>query len=227
MSEHEGVDAAFFDVDETLISVKSMFRFLEFYLESKGEPPGAYRVLRATLAELAASGVPREEVNRAYYRCYAGESAERLATAGQAWLRAELAEPGFLVERTVAELSALRDAGVPTVLVSGSFFACLDPIVNLLGATESHGAPVRVRHGRLTGEIDHPVIGEGKAHVVEAVTRLRGLDPARCVAYGDHASDLPMLDAVGSAVVVGDDPVLLRRAETRGWRVLDPAAAAA
>ncbi|RRR99518.1 HAD family hydrolase [Glycomyces terrestris] len=227
MSEHEGVDAAFFDVDETLISVKSMFRFLEFYLDSRGEPAGAYRVIRDRLGDLAASGVPREEVNRAYYRCYAGESAERLAAAGHAWLKAELAEPGFLVDGVVAEHEELRRAGVPTVLVSGSFYACLDPIGALLGASEVHGAPVIVRRGRLTGEIDHPVIGEGKAHVVRAVTRLRGLDPARCVAYGDHASDLPMLDAVGTAVVVGADPELRRRADHRGWRVLDPAAAAA
>ncbi|MCZ0978178.1 hypothetical protein O1L60_00090 [Streptomyces diastatochromogenes] len=30
--------AAFSDVDETLIRVKSMFRFLEFYLRLRGEP---------------------------------------------------------------------------------------------------------------------------------------------------------------------------------------------
>lgn len=219
-------DAAFFYVDETLISVKSMFRFLEFYLEFRGEPPGTYQVMRDRLGSLAATA-PREEVNRAYYRLYEGEPVERLAAAGRAWLRAELDEPGFLLEGPVAEHAALRAAGVPTFLVSGSFFACLEPIGELLGAGEVHGAPVRVHRGRLTGEIDHPVIGAGKAHVARAVARLRGFDLERCVAYGDHASDLPMLEATGDAVVVGADPELLRHARARGWRVLAPAAARA
>lgn len=52
-----------------------------------------------------------------------------------------------------------------------------------------------------------------------------GVDPAACVAYGDHASDLPMLDAVGHAVVVGDDPVLIALAAARSWDVLPGRAA--
>jgi phosphoserine phosphatase len=34
------------------------------------------------------------------------------------------------------------------------------------------------------------------------------VDPARCWAYGDHPSDLPMLDLVGNPVAVGDDPAV-------------------
>ncbi|GAA2138582.1 HAD family hydrolase [Glycomyces algeriensis] len=213
-------DAAFFDVDETLLAHKSMFRFLRFYLQRKGEPELLYERLAAELSALAAAGVPREEVNRAYYRLYAGESAEYLSTVGREWFDAELADPGFLLEAPVAEHEALREQGVPTHFVSGSFFACLEPAAALLGASEAHGAPVRIRRGQLTGEIDYPVIGAGKAETVQAVARLRGYRLDHCIAYGDHATDLPMLETTGTAVVVGDDPVLRRRAETAAWRTL-------
>jgi HAD superfamily hydrolase (TIGR01490 family) len=213
-------DAAFFDVDETLLASKSMFRFLRFYLHRKGEPELLYDRLAGDLGALAAAGVPREEVNRAYYRLYAGESAEYLSTVGQAWFDEELADPGFLLEAPVAEHAELRANGVPTHLVSGSFFACLEPAAALLGASETHGAPLQIRRGLLTGEIDYPVIGQGKAETVQAVARLRGYRLDHCIAYGDHNTDLPMLETTGTAVVVGDDPVLRRRAEAAAWRTL-------
>ncbi|MDA1358872.1 HAD-IB family hydrolase [Glycomyces luteolus] len=213
-------DAAFFDVDETLLASKSMFRFLRFYLRRKGEPELLYERLAGELSTLAAAGVPREEVNRAYYRLYAGESAELLATVGREWFEDELSDPGFLLEAPVAEHAELRARGVPTHLVSGSFFACLEPAAALLGASETHGPPLQIRRGLLTGEIDYPVIGRGKAETVQAVARLRGYRLDHCIAYGDHATDLPMLETTGTAVVVGDDAVLRRRADAAAWRTL-------
>jgi phosphoserine phosphatase len=47
--------AAFFDVDETLTTVKSMFSFLEFYLRRSGEPDGTYRRLAGELHAAADS----------------------------------------------------------------------------------------------------------------------------------------------------------------------------
>ena len=61
---------AFFDVDETLVSDKSMFSFLAFYLRERGEPPSVYDRLTGELHRWARQGTPRESVNRAYYRIY-------------------------------------------------------------------------------------------------------------------------------------------------------------
>ena len=60
------------------------------------------------------------------------------------------------------------------------------------------------------------MVGEAKREALaELVARLAV--PARdCFAYGDHTSDLPMLESVGTPVVVGGDPVLLERALRRG-----------
>lgn len=212
-------DAAFFDVDETLISIKSMFRFLEFYLTRRGAGPETYQRLCDELRSMAAAGRPREEINRAYYRCYAGESAKELAKAGADWIADEVHRPGLLLD-AAAEHAGFRAMGTPTVLLSGSFFACLDPIANLLGATEAYGTPVVIRRGTLTGAVVAPMIGQAKARKVREVSARRGYRPSRCLAYGDHPSDLPMLTTVGDAVVVGEHPVMLAAAREHEWRRL-------
>ncbi|MDQ8701131.1 HAD-IB family hydrolase [Streptomyces sp. LHD-70] len=223
MSEYASAgepDVAFFDVDETLISVKSMFRFLDFYLEARGEAPGTYRRLAGELQQMAGLGVPREAVNRAYYRLYAGESERRLARLGAQWFAQESQSAGFWLAAAVSEHDRLRRQGAATVLVSGSFFACLDPIAEALDASDVLGAPVVIRDGRLTGEIGEPMIGRGKEHAALNWLTRQGLSPSRCSAYGDHLSDVPLLQAVGTPVVVGDEPQMASLAEQRGWRRL-------
>jgi phosphoserine phosphatase len=68
-----------------------------------------------------------------------------------------------------------------------------------------------VRDGRYTGEVVRPMIGEGKREAVLALLRDHpgGVDPRECYAYGDHPSDLPMLECVGNPRVVGGNPDLL------------------
>ena len=213
--------AAFFDVDETLIAVKSMFRFLRFHLAERGLPDTVYTQLSSDLTDLAAAGVPREETNRAYYRIYADQEADRLAEQGERWLSGELETSGFLIPEMVAALQEHRVAGDLTVLVSGSFPPCVEPLARRLGADIAVCSRPVVVDGVLTGElVGPPVIGEGKAQAVRDVLRETGIPAATCYAYGDHASDLPMLQAVGHPVVVGAHPVLLAAAGEDGWPVI-------
>ncbi|MFF4424681.1 HAD family hydrolase [Streptomyces sp. NPDC001549] len=218
--------AAFFDVDETLIGFKSMFRFLAFHLERRGAAPGTYERLTGTLHRAAAHGVPRAEVNRRYYRLYAGENAAALAASGRAWFAHELAGAPFIPGPT-ARFAAHRRRGDLTVLVSGSFFACLDPITEHLGADWAFGTRPVIRGGVLTGEVVTPLIGAAKGRTAHAVAAVRGLDLAHCSAYGDHSSDLDLLRSVGRPVVVGSDPVLAAHAQLAGWERLPGTRAAA
>ncbi|WP_282203247.1 HAD family hydrolase [Kitasatospora fiedleri] len=219
---------AFFDVDETLIAVKSMFSFLRFHLERRGERPETYDALVGQLHADAAAGTPRHEINRRYYRLFAGERAAELAASGRAWFEDALrgaAEAGgsLLLAEPVAHLRAHRARGTAVVLLSGSFFACLDPVAELLGADGALGTRPIVRRGELTGEVVGPMIGGRKARAAAAAAWLRGADLDACLAYGDHASDLPLLEAVGRGLVVGADPVLAEAARTHGWQFLDAA----
>ncbi|MEV8314359.1 HAD-IB family hydrolase [Streptomyces sp. NPDC059900] len=219
---------AFFDVDETLISVNGMARFLRHHMRSRGQTRAAFEDAVRDLRALGARGASREEIARAYYRLYAGCDERELAAEGREWFAAELRSGGLFLADSVAALREHRRRAEPVVLVSGSFAPCLDPVAERLGVEADAVLCARPKavDGVLTGAVDVTMTGEEKAVAVRALLRERGVRPDGCHAYGDHASDLAMLRAVGHPVVVGADPVLLRHAEAGGWRRLPGAASA-
>lgn len=207
--------AAFFDVDGTLTTVTSMFRFLEYRFAVEGRPPSAYLLERKRLRDMTLAGVPRFETNKEYFRSFKGLAEAEVAELGVEWFRTELGLGGFFNPVAVEAFYRHAAAGERTVLVSGSFAACLDPIAAHLGADVVLCSRPEIVDGRYTGEAA-PMIGAEKAVAV----RKLGIDLAEASAYGDHESDLPMLEAVGRPVVVGDDPAMTGLAATRGWSVL-------
>ena len=75
--------------------------------------------------------------------------------------------------------------------------------------------------GIYTGSLVGPFCyGPGKVEAITQLAHVEGLDLARCYAYSDSASDLPMLEAVGHPVAVNPDPRLERVAAERGWPVV-------
>ncbi|WP_246127498.1 HAD family hydrolase [Amycolatopsis rhizosphaerae] len=218
--------AAFFDVDETLISAKSMFAFLRYWCARNGDDGSGYRKKADELRRIAASGRPRAEGNRLYYRNFAGARAGDVLAAGREWYAAYRARPDAFVDAAQAALERHRAAGDLIVLVSGSFAACLSPLAEDVGAdTVLCTEPVVSENGLYTGEVRVAMIGEAKKDAVLATIDGAGLEGASCFAYGDHVSDADMLNAVGNPVVVGGDPALGRIAADRGWPVLPSAGA--
>jgi HAD superfamily hydrolase (TIGR01490 family) len=213
---------AFFDMDETLIDARSMYGFLEFYLASAGRPAEEYERLRAEFTALAAAGAPRDRINRLFFRPLAGEPVGRVEELGRRWFARARESPSFFHLASVGALALHRLAGHLTVLVSGGFPACVGPVADAVGADGVLCAVQEHVGGRFTGAVDRAMIGEAKAEAARAYAGAHRADLRDCWAYGDHASDLELLTAVGNPVVVGDDPVLLAHARTSGWRRLAP-----
>ncbi|MEV7118653.1 HAD family hydrolase [Kitasatospora griseola] len=217
--------AAFFDVDETLIAIQSMPRFLRHHFAASGRPSSAFADAVAELRALAARGVPRAEVSQAYYRHFAGSDVKEVAEQGRDWFASELVGDRLFLPGTLRAFREHADSGRPTVLVSGSLPPCLHPLAELLGATAVICAEPEEAEGRYTGGLVRAMIGPDKADAVLRFTRERGIRRADCHAYGDHGSDLPMLRAVGHPVVVGDDPTLRDAPDAAGWPRLPGVAA--
>ncbi|MGQ0464588.1 MAG: HAD family hydrolase [Sporichthyaceae bacterium] len=211
---------AFFDVDETLLTGKSMIDFLRF-CRSADE----HRAATEHLGTLARSGVDRDELNRAYYRLWAGWDWDELVAAGRDWYAAVRAGarigPPF-VASTRQALADHRESGHLIALLSGSFLPCVQPLADDLAADVVYCTHPELDHdGRITGQVRQPMIGRTKRVAVVAAAHRHGADPTQCHAYADHASDLAMLRAVGHPHVVGNDPVLRAAAHAAGWPVLD------
>jgi HAD superfamily hydrolase (TIGR01490 family) len=209
--------AAFFDVDETLIVVASLSRFLRHHFAAIGRPSSAYREVVEDLRDLAGKGLPRAELIRAYYRNYAGQRTAEVSAQGREWFERERRSGEFFLPAAVRAFSGHRRDGDLTVLVSGSFAACLDPIAEWLGAELVFGAQLETADDLYTGGVTITMIGPDKAEVARSVLRDHGIPPRDSHAYGDHPSDLPLLRTVGHPAVIGDDPVLAVHAIAGSW----------
>ena len=75
--------------------------------------------------------------------------------------------------------------------------------------------------GRWTGRIvGEAVFGEAKARASQRIAAEKGMDLARCYAYGNSKSDEEMLLAVGRPMVVNPSIGLARTARRKKWSVL-------
>lgn len=216
--------AAFFDVDETLITAKGMFDFLRYWLALQGDDGSIYEQRTSELLDIARRGLPREEGNRLYYSNFAGAPVAEVMAVGRDWYADYRSRPTPFVAASVAALVRHKAAGDRVVLVSGSFPPCLTPLAedveaDLVLCTEALVAA----DGTFTGEVGTSMIGTAKADAVSDLVSQLGMSAENCFAYGDHSSDLDMLQSVGRPVVVGADPVLVEHAGKHGWPILSAA----
>lgn len=222
--------AAFFDVDETLLSIRTLESFLLYYLK---RVPMISRERLAELSQLVLE-LDRTEFNRIYFGIWAGQPAAQVREAGREWFAEASADPGFFRPNVLERLRAHQDAGDHVVLVSGSFEAPLEPLRDAVAADALYCTGLEVVDGHYTGTISRPMIGDDKRTAVEEYLAEQGAGAqgaasdgasaehpdAASWGYGDHESDLALLEAVSNPVVVGSDPVMLKVAAERGWPVL-------
>ncbi|MGW1469553.1 HAD family hydrolase [Streptomyces sp. NPDC002308] len=215
----KGPALAFFDVDETVITAKSMVAFREYWLAATD--PARAGAEASALRAAARTEPDREALNRWYYRRYAGVALADLEAAGRLWYDTYRRGAAAFVPDSVEALAAHRAAGREVVLVSGSMHPILTPLAEELGVGAVLCTELEVgADGLLTGEVLRPMIGAAKAEAAVRVMRERAADPGDCFAYGDHESDLALLRAVGGPVVVGASGPLNSEAERCGWTVL-------
>ncbi|MBI1759667.1 MAG: HAD-IB family hydrolase [Actinobacteria bacterium] len=217
-----GPRAAFFDVDGTLTAEPTIFRFLEYLLAAQGHPPSAYERERRRLQTMTTAGLPRSRALHMYFRNYAGLAADLVAEVGEAWFASELRGADLFNPTGLGAFRRHAAAGDLLVLVSGSFSACLDPLSRHLAADETICTQPEIRAGTYTGRITVSMVGQSKAAAVARLATERGISVAQSWGYGDHISDLPLLETVGHPVIVGDDREMVALAGRRGWTRLPP-----
>jgi HAD superfamily hydrolase (TIGR01490 family) len=206
---------AVFDVDETLIRVKSMFGFLTFALEQRKGTDAGRRDAQEIVAGLRqmAQHMPRNAVNRAFYRHFRNWPEAEIRDLAAAWF-ASVNCDGLYHPEVLARFREHQRLGHETVLLSGSAKLFLAPLALFLGADLLLAIRLEVAEdGLLTGEITGTqTIGEGKRDALNALLTASGAG-AVLHGYGDHVSDRPFLELCDHRTVVLSD----RRARALDW----------
>jgi HAD superfamily hydrolase (TIGR01490 family) len=215
------MEAAFFDLDKTVIARASMVAF--------GRPLyqagllSRWLLLRALYGQLVYLYLGADEARLARMR-------RSVLALTRGWDRAHVSaiveealtrvvEPIVYAE-ALELLRGHREAGHLVVLVSASPEEIVVPLAGYLRV--DHVIATRARlddHGRYSGDLEFYAFGRHKAAAMRALASQRDIDLDRSFAYSDSVSDLPMLEAVGHPVVVNPDRELLRTARQRGWEV--------
>ena len=122
--------------------------------------------------------------------------------------------------REAVELAAAHAArGDRVYIVSAALQEIGDRIASELGLDGALGSRAETVDGRYTGRLERRLLGQTKADALVDFAAVECLDLSASVAYSDSHTDVPFLEAVGSAVAVNPDRKLRRIAADRGWPV--------
>lgn len=123
------------------------------------------------------------------------------------------------------EIRRRKEEGCVTLLVSATFLGIAQAAFAYLGTDGLVATQMeKNEHGGYTGRVEGPVI-EGKQKplaVSQWANEHLGKDAWSIeYAYGDHYSDVYLLDEAHVPVAVSPGKTLRKRAEKRGWRIVD------
>lgn len=112
---------------------------------------------------------------------------------------------------------ACQAAGLKTLLVSGGFTFFTDAVRDRLRIDWTRSNVLEIANGALTGRmVDQPwgdiCDGEEKRRMLLQTCAEMGIAPARTIAMGDGANDLPMMGAAGLSVAYHAKPAVRERA---------------
>ncbi|HUA51250.1 MAG TPA: phosphoserine phosphatase SerB, partial [Candidatus Sulfotelmatobacter sp.] len=110
----------------------------------------------------------------------------------------------------------MRHAGAFTALVSGGFRFFTGRIRTAVGFDWDEANDLEIHDARLTGRVVEPVVNrDGKRTALERLAAAHRIEPTDCLAVGDGANDLAMIDAAGLGVAYHAKPVVAAAADVR------------
>jgi HAD superfamily hydrolase (TIGR01490 family) len=215
------VEAAFFDLDKTVIATSSVMALGgTLYRDGLISKRTIVRGLYAQFVYLLV-GADENKMDR---------MREAMLTLTRGWDQQHVKE---LVRETLDEvlspiiyaeaLELIEEhhaAGRKTVIVSSSPAETVEPICEYLGVDDVIATRARIdANGRYTGELEFYAYAGYKADAIRELAVSEGINLAGSYAYSDSITDLPMLELVGHPVAVNPDRELARVAREREWEV--------
>lgn len=215
-------EAAFFDLDKTVIARPSMVAF--------GGPlrrdglVSRRLLLRALWAQIIflTLGADEQRLARmrdAVLRVTKGWEQRRITALVHETLT-EVIDP-IVFDEALGLMAMHHDAGRKVFIVSASPEEIVAPLAQYLGADEAVATrSVLDDEGRYTGDVELYCYGPEKARIIQDIAIRDGIDLSRSFAYSDSATDEPMMRVVGNPVAVNPDRELARIAKAEGWDIV-------
>jgi HAD superfamily hydrolase (TIGR01490 family) len=216
------VQAAFFDLDKTVIARASMVAFGRPF--ARAGLLSRWVMLRALWGQLVYLWIGADEkkltkTRDAALKLTRGWQQEHVRSIVREAID-EVIEP-IVFEEALELIKQHRAEGRLVAIVSASPAEVVEPLAEHLGADLAIATEAKVDDdGRYSGELIRYTYGPAKADAIRELAAQRGIDLDASYAYSDSVTDLPMLELVGHPVAVNPDRPLLRVATEREWDVV-------
>ena len=216
------MEAAFFDLDKTIISKSSSLALSRPMYRAGLVTRG--QLVRGAYAQLVYALVGADEKKMDRLK-------EGMLQLTKGWDREEVEQlvedvlidviDPFVYQEALDLMELHRAEGRAIYIVSSSPEEVVRPLARHFGVAGVLATRARIVDGKYTGDLEFYCYGEAKAEAIRELAAERGIDLASSYAYTDSATDLPMLQAVGHPVAVNPDRDLRKEAETSEWEIRD------
>ncbi|MEJ1112747.1 HAD-IB family hydrolase [Paenarthrobacter sp. CCNWLY172] len=216
-------EAAFFDVDNTLMKGASLFHVARKMYERKAFTLSQAAGFAWKQFKFVMRGENMEDVHSvrdSALTLAAGITVDDIKALGEEVYDEMIESRIWPGTKALAE-QHLR-VGRKVWLVTATPIEVATVISTRLGLTGALGTVGEVEGGMYTGKLVGDILhGPAKAVAVQLVADREGLDLDHCWAYSDSANDIPLLTMVGHPVVINPDARLRRHARENNWPVYD------
>lgn len=125
----------------------------------------------------------------------------------------ELAEKMPLMAGAEETVKTLKDNGFDVAIISGSFDVIANTIKEKLNVNNIFTNSLAEENGLLTGEVFGPLVTGSKLDVLSKFLEEAGYTLDECVAVGDGANDISMIEAAKYGVAFNAKPALKQNAD--------------
>lgn len=127
---------------------------------------------------------------------------------------AELADRLPLMDGAERLIGTLKRLGFTTAICSGGFQPFGERLRERLGIDHVFANVLESEDGALTGRVVEPIVdGARKAELMRQIAEVEGVSLEQCVAVGDGANDLPMIQQAGLGIAFRAKPMVRARAD--------------
>ncbi len=220
---------AFFDIDGTLTDGFTIFSFAEFLNEKGCFRPLCFNLMQQDKATYQGSARGERDYHEFavklvehYAQGLQDQQAEYIRSLSPLFLESVLQNQiaGYRIHSFATALVEMMNPIATTIAISGSPRESLTSLVDYLGFQELNSTLLGIEQGHYTGHVDRNLaLGQSKRELV-AIYLVDGVNLEISFAFGDSIQDVPILEAVGNAFVVGGNVQLENIGRRRGWFVI-------
>jgi HAD superfamily hydrolase (TIGR01490 family) len=211
-----------FDVDNTIVKGQSQRLLLKYLFDTKKVSFYYYvSVLVWFIAyKLQIARDPRKVISFAY--CFlkgktVGEMGVMMSDFFDTVLSKNIFPDALLAVRNLEREDSNENE---VILVSNAPSFIIKPLASALGVKTFFCTQLELVDGLYTGKVSGDIMyGDNKKKAVNQFATEKGYVLNDAMAYGDHISDLPILDIVGRPVAINPSSALRKIALKKGWEI--------